>query len=152
MLTVIETITFALAMLGFGLLTIHVIFPGFGRTSRWPSVETAAVIVAHVVLVWTFRYEWSFAEATRNGQVGFAIFHTALLAVVLSTVVSRKAAQSLMVAAYLTVCVGASGAVFRYDVVEMYRIPVLSCVGLGVAALAWRLNRSRGGGSSRKSG
>ncbi len=132
----LETITFALAMLGFGLLTFNAVFSAHGRGSRALSLLTAVVIVVHVLLVWAFRYQWSFAQATRNGYAGFGIFHLALASIVVSSVVAQHLARWLTLASYLIVCLGASGAVFRYEVVAVYRIPVLACVVGGLLSLA----------------
>lgn len=131
----LEFVTFLLAPIGYAGLTLALV--QISRGDRLGAVWrlTTLVIVTHVVLVWYVRYDWQFSEATRNGYVGFAVFHAALAAILTSHVVSPAAARRLVVVAFLAVSVGAIGATFRYDVVEMYRIPVLLCAVAGSAAL-----------------
>jgi len=97
-------------------------------------IATAAVIVVHVFMVWSFRYGWSFAQATRNGYVGFILFHGALSMIAAALFAKAKMATRLLVISFLVVSAGALGAVFRYDVVSPYRIPVIliAVVGLGL--------------------
>jgi hypothetical protein len=102
---------------------------------------TAAVIVAHLPLGWSVRYEWHFAAATRNGYAGFVLFHGALAIILLSLVVAEREASRLVWTAFGVVTLGALGAVFRYDEVAIYRVPVIVLAGSGVAALGqsfWR--------------
>lgn len=101
------------------------------------------IIVAHVILVWTVRYEWHVAEATRNGYVGFFIFHGALVLIVASVFVRERVARVLVWAAFAIVSMGALGAVFRYDVVAPYRLPVALIAAAGAAGLARAYRRSR---------
>jgi hypothetical protein len=89
------------------------------------------VIVVHVILVWVVRYEGRFSDATRNGYVGFMLFHGALLAIVTSAFVNQRLARQLLITAFGVVTVGALGAVFRYDVVAIYRVPVIVCAIVG---------------------
>lgn len=137
----IETLTFALAMVGYAGLTATAIVSGWRRVLVPFWRVTAAVIILHVFLVWHARYEWQLAVATRNGYAGFVIFHAALAAVVASTLAPEPRRSHLVRAAFLVVTAGATGAVFRYEVVAVYRIPVLACATAGLAALAiawWR--------------
>lgn len=138
-----ETLTFALAMAGFAALTVTATFAAYGQYVRWLAVLVALLVAVHVGLVWAFRYEWSLAEATRNGYAGFGIFHLALIAIVLSAASPRTVARRLSLAAYAIVCLGASGAVFRYEVVAIYRVPVLACVALGTVLITRRFRQRR---------
>lgn len=139
----LETLTFALAPLGYAGLALCAGLAVHRQTpiGLWRLV--AAIIVVHVVLVWHVRYEWQLAEATRNGYAGFLLFHTALLAIVASTFVAEAMRRRLLVAAFLVVTLGASAAVYRYDVVAMYRYPVHLTSLLGVASLALGWNKQR---------
>lgn len=137
----LEELTFALAPIGYAGLALCAALAVHRSTplALWRLVAT--VIVAHVLLVWHVRYGWQFSEATRNGYGGFLLFHSALLAIVVSTFVSEALRRRLVVAAFLVVTLGASAAVYRYDVVAMYRYPVHIISLLGVGALALRLRR-----------
>ena len=92
-LEMLNTITFALAFAAFGVLAAAAIGAAHGRLPRALSIAVAVLAVAHVALVWTFRYEGSLAVATRNGYFGFAIFHVALLALCLAVAVRPSAAR-----------------------------------------------------------
>ena len=130
-----EFITFVLAPIGYAGLTITAVLSARGRlpTALWRAVTI--VIMTHVVLVWAVRYEWRLSEATRNGYAGFVLFHGALLAIIASTVLREQLARSLIIVAFGIVTLGAVPAVFRYEVVELYRIPVVLCALAGSAAL-----------------
>jgi hypothetical protein len=99
----------------------------------WRAV--VAIIVLHVLLVWTVRYEWQFSAAVRNGYAGFIVFHAALAAILASCVVSARTARRLIIAAFAVVTAGAVGAVFRYDAVAIYRVPVMLVAVAGLAGL-----------------
>ena len=143
-------VTFLLALIGYAGLTTMMVTVARGW---WPVLvarATVAIIVAHVLLVWHVRYEWQFSEATRNGYVGFAIFHAALAAVVASLAVDFSVARRLVTGAFAAVTVGAVAATFRYEVVESFRIPVLIITTTGIAGLAHaRLVASRSRRSTR---
>lgn len=129
-------VTFLLAIIGYvGLTTVVVLgLRGTVPVPLWRLVAT--VIVVHVFMVWTFRYGWSFDLAVRNGYAGFVVFHLALLLILLSTVVREPLSRRLGRVAFLMVSAGALGAAFRYDVVAMYRIPVIACAAAGIMSLA----------------
>lgn len=128
-----EFITFLLAPIGYAGLTITAVAAAQGRipVRFWRGV--AAVILVHVVMVWIVRYEGQLSEATRNGYVGFVLFHGALLAILASAVLHDSLARPLILGAFGIVTVGALGAVFRYEEVALYRIPVVLCAVLGGA-------------------
>lgn len=132
-----DTLTFALAITGYGGLTATVVI--MQRGTRLPRVvwwPTAAAIVCHVALVWAVRYDWRFAMATRNGYAGFLIFHAALALVVGSLFMAVSRARLAIHAAFLAVTAGALGAVFRYDEVAIYRVPVIALATVGLASVA----------------
>jgi hypothetical protein len=81
------------------------------------------------------RYEWSLARATRNGYAGFVIFHGALAMIVASLLAREQAATRLVQASFVIVSVGAVGAVFRYDDVARYTVPVIVLAATGVIGL-----------------
>lgn len=133
-----EQLTFALAIAGYAGLTAAAAMSAAPRRPRWLWPLTTLAIVAHVLLVWALRYEWQFSVATRHGYAGFAIFHTALAIILASLVVSDAAARRLVRVAFFVVTAGAVGAVFRYDEVAMYRVPVIALAVVGAVAQARR--------------
>jgi hypothetical protein len=135
----LEFITFLLAPIGYAALTATTVLAAHGRMPVMLWRLTALVIVVHVALVWHVRYEWQLSEATRNGYVGFAVFHGALTAILLSLVLDSRVARRLITAAFVAVTVGAIGATFRYEVVDQYRIPVLIIAVAGFTGLTYRL-------------
>lgn len=141
--SILEFVTFLSAMLGYGGLAVVVLSVGYGHVPKLPLKVLACVIAIHVLLVWTFRYEWQLSQATRNGYTGFIIFHTALVLIGISTVLRGRAAMILTNLAFLIVTVGAVGAVFRYEVVSIYRIPVVIFAGLGGFGLVRSISARR---------
>lgn len=154
----VELVTFLLAPIGYAGLALTAVKAARGPVPVILLRAVAVVILSHVVLVWVVRYEGQLSEATRNGYVGFVLFHATLLAIIASVFVREHIARRLIIAAFGFVTVGAVGAVFRYDVVSNYRVPVIVCAVAGIAGVvrAYRLRRSavvtappsRGRGSS----
>jgi len=132
----LEQITFLLAPLGYAGLTVSMVLAVYRKTPLLLWRLTALVIVTHVSLVWYVRYGWQLSEATRGGYGGFLMFHAALLMIVVSTIVTEARRRVLLVIAFLIVTMGASVAVFKFDVVTAYRYPVLAIAVLGLFALA----------------
>lgn len=124
-------ITFVFAIIGYVGLTTVMVSTLRGKFPIWLWRGIALVIIVHVLMVWTYRYSWHFELAVRNGYAGFLIFHSAVLIIVASTVARREMAQYMIHAAFLVVSAGALGASFRYEVVELYRIPVVLCALTG---------------------
>ncbi|HMB93774.1 MAG TPA: hypothetical protein VKP65_23175 [Rhodothermales bacterium] len=130
-------ITFLLAIIGYvGLTTVVV------RSLRHPMPWTlwrgvALVIVVHVAMVWVFRFHGDFSLAVRNGYAGFIMFHAALLIIIVSTLVRERMARRLVQVAFVIVTMGALGASFLYEVVAVYRIPVILCAVVGGGSLLW---------------
>jgi hypothetical protein len=131
----IEFVTFLLAIIGYIGLCFNLVTIVRGRFQKPYMAATAIVILIHVFMVWAFRYDWAFSQATRNGYVGFLLFHSALLCIIIAVFSGTETANKLVVAAFLIVSAGAIGATFRYDVVAMYRIPVLIIAAIGITAL-----------------
>src|SRR4030095_12359509 len=99
----LEFVTFLLALIGYAGLTSTMLIAAGGR---WPVALarlTVGIIVAHVFLVWHVRYEWQLSEATRNGYVGFVIFHAALAAMLTSLAVDFRVARRLVTGAFAAV-------------------------------------------------
>ena len=88
-------------------------------------------------MVWAYRYDWQFSLAVRNGYFGFLLFHSALLIILISTFVKESGAKTLIRVSFIVVTIGAVGASFRYDVVAIYRVPVLLCAIAGSGGLLW---------------
>lgn len=137
----LENFTFLLAFLGYLGLSANLVLAARGTCSRPAIALVALVAVAHVYLVWAFRYDWQFAMAVRNGYAGFFIFHSALLSIVAAPFVPPVICKPLIVMSFLIVSAGATGAVFRYEVVSIYRVPVLVNAGFGLGFLVYNLFR-----------
>lgn len=137
----LENFTFLLAFLGYLGLSANLVLTARGTFSRPAIALVALVAVAHVYLVWAFRYDWQFDVAVRNGYAGFLIFHSALLCIVTAAFAPPVICRALILLSFLIVSAGASGAVFRYDVVSIYRVPVLVNAGFGLGFLVY--NRFR---------
>lgn len=140
---VLEIVTFALAIAGFVLLAWCAAFAAAGQRPRWLLLLTTVVVLVHVALVWGDRYGGSIAQATRNGYTGFALFHTALAALVAANVVGHRRGTQCVLFTFLVVCIGANGAIWRYDVVAIYRIPVIAVTVVGLVTVVRRWARSQ---------
>lgn len=139
----LEFVTFLLAPVGYAGLALAAVRAAQRHASAMLRGGVAAVVVVHVALVWVVRYDGQVSEATRNGYAGFVLFHAALAAIVASAFVAERIARPLVIGAFGIVTVGALGAVFRYDVVALYRIPVmLTAIGGGVGLLRARRART----------
>lgn len=138
--------TFFLALVGYAGLAWTAAAMAWGRPVPILHRCTVLVVAAHVVLVWTVRYELRFSQAVRNGWVGFLLFHAALLLLLVTPFRPFPRTRILLWIAFAVVTAGAVGAVFRYEIVHHYRIPVLMAAGwgwLGIATGWWR-NGKRG--------
>ncbi len=144
-------LTFLLAVAGYAGLAAAVVMAGAGRPPVRLWRATSVVIVLHVTLVWAVRYEWSLAEATRNGPAGFLIFHGALALIVVSHAVRPGVAGRLIAVAFAIVTLGALGAVFRYAEVAVYRIPVILIAAAGATGLLRQYVRRAGTAGRRRS-
>ena len=67
-------ITFLLSITGYvGLTTVVVLtLRGQHPIALWRAI--ALIILAHVLMVWIYRYDWQFDLAVRNGYAGFVHF------------------------------------------------------------------------------
>ena len=137
----LENLTFLLAFLGYLGLSVNLVLTARGTFSRPAIALVALIAVVHVYLVWAFRYDWQFAMAVRNGYAGFFIFHSALLSIVAAAFVPPVICKPLIALSFLIVSAGATGAVFRYEVVSIYRVPVLINAGLGLGYLVYNQYR-----------
>ncbi|RPI68521.1 MAG: hypothetical protein EHM47_14410 [Ignavibacteriales bacterium] len=128
-------ITFFLAMIGYAGLTITLLFSLKSKIPVFFWRLITIIIFVHVIMVWTYSYDWQFAHSVRNGYSGFIIFHSALLVILISNMVKDSTTKILIIISYIVVTTGAVGAVFRYSVVEIYRIPVLFFMLTGAGGL-----------------
>jgi hypothetical protein len=136
-------ITFLLAMIGYAGLTATVLL-SLNRKVPVLFWRTAALIIlVHVIMVWAYRYNWQFSTSVRNGYSGFIIFHSALLMILVSTFIRERTAKILIRISFIVVTIGAVGAVFRYEVVEIYKVPVIICAFTGCAALLRKFRKQR---------
>ena len=124
-------ITFLLAITGYVGLTTVVILTLRRQhpITLWRIVTL--IILAHVLMVWIYRYDWQLDLAVRNGYTGFVIFHTALALILISTFVNKYLSQKLIHLSFIVVTTGATGASLRYDEVSMYRFIVIPCGLIG---------------------
>ena len=132
----LERLTFFLAFAGYAGLTTTAVAAAHSRLPVVLWRTTMSVIVLHVFLVWTVRYDWQLSAAVRNGYVGFVVFHGALAMIVASVFMADRNASRLVFTAFVVVTLGAIGAVFRYEVVALYRIPVILIAVIGAIGLA----------------
>jgi hypothetical protein len=121
----IDSIVFLGAFLAYTGLGISNTLTSRGVLDRRLAIAVAVIVTLHVFGVWSHRYAWQFDQAVRNGYAGFLIFHSALIAIDAAAVTTDRISVWLHRAAFLIVSMGAVGATFRYDVVAVYRIPVL---------------------------
>lgn len=140
---IVKSITFLLAILGYIGLTVTLIFSLKGKIpfTFWRVVSL--IILLHVFMIWTVHYEWNFSTSVRNGYSGFLIFHSALLMNLISTFVNKSIALILIRISSVVVTVGAVGAVFRYESVQFYKLPVIICALVIGVALLVILNEKR---------
>jgi hypothetical protein len=96
---------------------------------------TAAIILIHVFMVWNYHYEWNFSMSVRNGYSGFLIFHSSLLLILVSAFLKENISRILIIISFIIVSTGAIGASFRYEIVSVYRIPVLFLAFSGFLSL-----------------
>ena len=130
-------ITFLLAIIGYTGLAITLLLSLKRKIPFLFWRIVVAIILSHVIMVWAFRYNWEFSLAFRNGYVGFLLFHSALLMILISVFVKEQVAKILIIISFIVVTIGAVGAVFRYDVVVIYRVPILLCALAGSIGLLW---------------
>lgn len=135
-----ESLVFLGAFTAYTGLGLSVILGWRGTFDRRLAVAVALIVTAHVFGVWSHRYEWQFDQAVRNGYGGFLLFHTALLMIDTAALTHERVSLWLHRIAFAVVTMGAVGATFRYDVVAIYRIPVL-VVFVVTAVLSWRFGR-----------
>lgn len=135
-------ITFFLAMIGYAGLTVVMIISIKKKLPRRFWLGSTLFILSHVLMVWMIYYNWSFTYSIRNGYSGFLIFHLALVIILISNIVNEKAAVRLIKIAFVIVTAGASGAVFRYDVVSYYIVPVIVCACSGLFFLLGSIKRN----------
>jgi hypothetical protein len=144
--SMLTAVTFLLAVAGYLALTLAAVIGPRRRLIR----GCAVIVVAHVLLVWWLRYDWAISEATRHGYAGFVVFHTALAAILWAAIAPEALARRLVRAAFVIVSIGALGAVFRYDVVRPYRVPVVLCAVAGSIGIVREASRNRPDANSLK--
>ena len=130
-------ITFFFAVIGYTGLTITLLLSLKKNIPHLFWRIVSLIILIHVFMVWSSRYDWQFSMSVRNGYSGFLIFHTALLMILLSNFVKENIEKTLIRISFIVVTTGAVGAVFKYDVVAVYKIPVLICAAVGSTGLLW---------------
>jgi hypothetical protein len=105
------------------------------------------VIVAHVYLIWNDRFGWDFERSLRSGWLNWILFHGAFVLLLLMTIAPKAGghARTLLVAAWLAVTPGVSGAPFAYPFLGALKVPLLALVGLGAWVLLAAARRRRRG-------
>lgn len=135
-----DNITFGLALIGYALLAADAARRFVGRRSPILTMLTAGVVFAHVLCVWAFRFDWSFAAMWHKSVFGFLLFHSALLLITAAVLVRGRPRDRLVILAFAIVCAGAIPAPFRYEEIAMLRLPVPA---IFVAAVFWVLLQRR---------
>ena len=135
--TTIIFLTFLLAIIGYAGLTVTLLLCIKRKVPFLLWRIVAVIILVHVIMVWAYRYDWQFSLAVRNGYFGFLLFHSALLMILISISIKESAAKILIRISFIVVTIGAVGASFRYDVVAIYRVPVILCAVAGSGKLLW---------------
>lgn len=130
--------TFSLALVGYALLGLDLALRMHGRRPRGLSAATALVVLVHVVMVWHFRFGWSFNEAFVDRTGGFVMFHGALLLILIAPFVEPPTTLRLVVLAFAVVSLGAITASFKYEVVHWLRLPVIAVFVGSIAGAAWK--------------
>lgn len=125
-------LTFLLAIIGYAGLTVTVVLISCQKYKPVLWHLVSLIIFIHVIMVWSFRYDWNFSLAIRNGYIGFLLFHSALTMILFANFLSQKISQTLIQISFLIVTAGALGATFIYDIVAIYRIPVILCAIIGI--------------------
>src|SRR5262249_1844485 len=114
----------------------NVVLHFWKRRRRELLLVMAAVILVHVGLVWSLRFDWSLTFAWNKGPAGFVIFHAALVLLCGAAVVPDPWSRRAVVAAFPIVSTGGLGATFAYDFVAGYRLPLLAAL-VGTVFLCW---------------
>lgn len=128
-------ITFLLAIMGYAGLTVTLLVSLKRKVpfQFWRII--VVIILIHVAMVWAYRYNWQYSLAVRNGYIGFLIFHSALCIILISLFVNEKATKILVQISFVLITTGAVGASFKYDVAEVYRVPVILIASAGTWGL-----------------
>jgi hypothetical protein len=140
-----DDVTFGLALVGFAMLAADASRRFGGARSAALTVTTAAVVAAHVLCVWAFRFDWSLAAMLEKSLAAFVLFHGALLLLLLAAVAREPWRTRGVLAAFAIVCLGAVPAPFRYPELALLRLPVLA---IPIAAAVCALRRRRHGGAT----
>ncbi len=137
----VNTLTFGLAYVAYVLLCADVVLHARARPRRAVTVALAAVLIAHVALVWGWRFGWSPARAIEKGLAGFVVFHAAFAAIVSAAAMPEPWSGRLLYASLPVASMGAIGAAFRYDYVRGLRAPLI--VALAVTGILLATLRRR---------
>ena len=140
-----DHLTFPLAGAGYLLLGADFALRSGGRAFRALTVLLALVVLAHVALVWSDRFDWSLARMLQKSVAGFVLFHAALLLVLAAAVLPRRHGDRCILLAFPIVSAGALPAPFRYPEIGWLKAPLLALFALAVVAavLAFRRRRAR---------
>jgi hypothetical protein len=121
-----DLVTFGLAYLGYLLLCFTVVRRARGGGGRLPAFATAIVVLAHVSCVWAWRFEGSLRQALDKSIPGFVVFHSALLLILLGTILPSRWSTRSLVLAFAVVSAGALPAPFRYDEIRILAVPMFA--------------------------
>ncbi len=132
-------ITFLLAIIGYAGLTVTLILSLKNKPYMYFWRVISLIILIHVFMVWNYRYSFDFSLSVRNGYGGFILFHSSLIIILVSAFVKEKLSKTLIIISFFIVTSGAVGASFRYDVVAVYKIPVLVCAAIGFTGFLYSI-------------
>src|SRR3970282_1236442 len=95
--------TFFFAIIGYTGLTITLLLSLKQNILHLFWRIVSLIILIHVFMVWSTRYDWQFYKSVRNGYSWFLIFHTALLMILISNFVKENIAKTLIRISFIVV-------------------------------------------------
>lgn len=130
----LDDLTFGLAGVGYVLLAKDTALRVLGRRWNWLGIVTSKVVVAHVLLVWALRFDWSPSYAWNKSPAAFLLFHTAFALIVVAPMLRDRLRDRLTKATFCVVSLGVLPAPFRYPEISMLGLPMIATF-LAVAAV-----------------
>jgi hypothetical protein len=137
-----DDVTFGLALIGYALLAIQFARVHAKRETRGLAIVTATVVTAHVACIWGLRFDWSLTLMLDKSLPGFAIFHTALLLILMAPLLRGKLCVLVTTAAFGLVTAGALPAPFRYPELSLLLLPLVAIAATAIGHVVVTKRRS----------